>query len=293
MTTAVGKCLGSELMAKPKSINWMMGMPTIMPKVRRSRFSWINSLSRIPSQREKEKRFTASPLEWVLTALHHIDEGILQRRRNGGHLQGGGLEKRFQTGLQPALVLAADMQGGTEAGHEVDARQLAHAFGQPLEVVPADLPGMQFLARHDFLGRTRGQQDAVADIGQPMAAFRLIHVVGGNEYRDAGGREAVDFLPEVAPGLGIDARGGLVEEEQLWSMQEAGSQGETLLPAAGESAGKLIATAGEAQFLQGMGNCRLAVRHTEHARDEVQVFANGEIVPEGELLRHVADRTSV
>ncbi len=33
----------------------MTGMPTIMPNVSRSRFSWMNSLPTMPSQRENEK----------------------------------------------------------------------------------------------------------------------------------------------------------------------------------------------------------------------------------------------
>lgn len=84
MTTAVGRCLGSELMAKPNSSSCRIGTPMIMPKVSRSRLSWMNSLIRMPSQRENEKRleslFIVSPLELVRTALHQMNEGIFKRR---------------------------------------------------------------------------------------------------------------------------------------------------------------------------------------------------------------------
>ena len=38
-SSIVGMCFGSELIAKPKRTSWMIGMPTIMPNVSRSRFS--------------------------------------------------------------------------------------------------------------------------------------------------------------------------------------------------------------------------------------------------------------
>jgi len=44
ISTKVGRWRGSALMAKPKSINWTIGRPIIMPKVTRSRRIWMNSL---------------------------------------------------------------------------------------------------------------------------------------------------------------------------------------------------------------------------------------------------------
>ena len=57
----VGRCFGSELIAKPNSTSWMIGMPTIIPNVSRSRFNWMNSLPTMPSQRENEKNPLMAP----------------------------------------------------------------------------------------------------------------------------------------------------------------------------------------------------------------------------------------
>src|ERR1035437_4663195 len=123
-------------------------MPTIMPKVNRSRFSWMNSLSRMPSQREKEKEYpfiASPPLKLILAALHEVNEGILQRGRNEGHLQVGALKSRIQTGFQGSLVLSANVQRGTEAGHQIDTGQQAQTFAQALQALAADFAGMQLL----------------------------------------------------------------------------------------------------------------------------------------------------
>src|SRR5258706_385687 len=50
-STAVGRCFGSELIANPKRISCITGMPMIMPKVSRSRLSWMNSFSMMRRQR--------------------------------------------------------------------------------------------------------------------------------------------------------------------------------------------------------------------------------------------------
>ena len=53
-STAVGRCLGSELMAKPNRMSCISGMPIIIPKVSRSRRIWTNSLTTIAQNRAGE-----------------------------------------------------------------------------------------------------------------------------------------------------------------------------------------------------------------------------------------------
>src|SRR3970040_217253 len=72
-------------------------------------------------------------------------------------------------------------------------------------------------------------------------------------------------------------------------MENAGSQRKPLLPAARERAGKLILSFQKMQVLQSCFNGALAVLHALHARDELQVLAYGEVFPQREALRHVAD----
>ena len=73
-----------------------------------------------------------------------------------------------------------------------------------------------------------------------MAAFGLVHVMGGDQHGEAAFGEPVDFVPKIAPRLGIDAGGGFVEQQQRGVGQGAGAERETLLPAARKLAGELI-----------------------------------------------------
>src|SRR5258705_3737415 len=103
-------------------------------------------------------------------------------------------------------------------------------------------------------------------------------------------RELVDVVPELAPRSRVDARGGLVEEEEPGLVDEAGGEREALLPAAGERAGELVLARREAEALEGLAHVPLAVRDLVHARHEVEVLLDGEVLVEAELLRHVAHR---
>ena len=122
-----------------------------------------------------------------------------------------------------------------------------------------------------------------------MAALRLVHVVRADEHRDAARGEAVQLVPEVAPGLRIDAGGRLVEQQQLRLVQQAGGEREALLPAAGELAGELLRAIGETELREGRFDAGPDIVHRVHPRDEAQVLADRQVLPQREALRHVAD----
>src|SRR3954447_11083026 len=63
------------------------------------------------------------------------------------------------------------------------------------------------------------QQHAIGDVSDLVAALGLVHVMGGDQHGEPVGRERVDLVPELTPRLGIDARGRLVEQEQLRTRQ--------------------------------------------------------------------------
>ena len=65
-----------------------------------------------------------------------------------------------------------------------------------------------------------------------MTALGLVHVVGRDQHGEAVGRERMDLVPELAARLGVDARGRLVEQQQLGIGQRAGAERQALLPAA-------------------------------------------------------------
>ena len=124
-----------------------------------------------------------------------------------------------------------------------------------------------------------------------MAALGLVHVVGADEHGHAVGGEPVDLVPELAPGLGVDSGGGLVEQQQLGLVQDRGGQRQALLPAAGQAAGELALAVGEAQPIDCLGYPPAASVHGIEAADEVEVLPDREILVEAEALRHVADLT--
>ena len=74
------------MIANPNSTSWMIGMPTIIPNVSRSRFSWMNSLPTMPSQRENEKTSlmasatATSSADFSARLLHQMDEHVLETR---------------------------------------------------------------------------------------------------------------------------------------------------------------------------------------------------------------------
>ena len=122
-----------------------------------------------------------------------------------------------------------------------------------------------------------------------MAALGLVHVVGGDEHGDAFGGELVDLVPELAPRLGIDAGGRLVEQQQLRLRQDAGAERQPLLPAARQLAGELVGASREPEPPDGLGRRPPRVRHAIDARHEFEILADRQVVVEAEALRHVAD----
>src|ERR1019366_5852995 len=80
------------------------------------------------------------------------------------------------------------------------------------------------------LGRAaRGDQLAVENEREAVALLGLVHVVRRAEDRHpACGRELVNQVPEEAPALRVDAAGRLVEEEELWLVEEGRRESDAL-----------------------------------------------------------------
>ena len=60
-----------------------------------------------------------------------------------------------------------------------------------------------------------GDEVALADQQQPVAAAGLVHHVAGHEQRRAGRGQRVELLPQVVAQHRVLADGRLVEDEQL------------------------------------------------------------------------------
>ena len=124
-------------------------------------------------------------------------------------------------------------------------------LGERLQVGPAHRVGAQVRLRDHLVDGALRQQLAVGDVGDLVAALGLVHVVGGDQHGHALGGELVDLAPELAPRLGVDAGGRLVEQQQLGLGQDAGAERQALLPAAGQLARQLPLAPLQAQPLDG------------------------------------------
>src|SRR6266550_1629253 len=72
-------------------------------------------------------------------------------------------------------------------------------------------------------------------------------------------------------------------------MNETGGERETLFPSTGKVPRQLFLPFGEPEFLGAFPHCLPAVLHPVHARDEIEILFNAQILPETESLRHVTD----
>ena len=81
MTTAAGSAFGSLLIAKPNSMSWISGTPSIIAKVMRSRRIWMNSLARSARRRRSDKGEVMpccpckSAMNWMKTSSRLVSAG--------------------------------------------------------------------------------------------------------------------------------------------------------------------------------------------------------------------------
>src|SRR5712671_6979928 len=99
----------------------------------------------------------------------------------------------------------------------------------------------------------------------------------------------MNFVPEFAPRLRIDASGRLVEQQQLRPRQRAGPEREPLLPAARERSRDLLSASFKTKSRTHVASGPRRIADAVDARNELEVLAHREILIEAEALRHVAD----
>ena len=180
------------------------------------------------------------PCAWRAALAHQVDEHVLQRRLDLGPAIGVaavGLDRR----LERRAVGAADVQRLAERRGHLDARACRQLAAQPVGARPLRLEGDQAAVGDHLVAGAAGDQLAVEDIGDLVAALGLVHVVGRDQHGHALVGEPVDLVPEVAARLRIDAGGRLVEQQQPGLVHHRGGQREALLPAARQLAGQLLA----------------------------------------------------
>src|SRR5262245_13463413 len=116
----------------------------------------------------------------------------------------------------------------------------------------ADLGTGLAVAAH-VLGRAGGDDPPGGEDGHPVRQrLRLVHVVRGQENSLAEIAEPPDHLPGLAPGQGVEARGRLVEEEELGIADQGEGDVEAPLLPAGQGRGPGIRLLSEPDQVHGL-----------------------------------------
>src|SRR5712692_678834 len=136
-----------------------------------------------------------------------------------------------------------------------------------------------------------GDELAEINVGDVAAALGFIHVVSGYEKRDAMTGKLEEKVPKLTARDGVDAGGGLIEEKQFRLVQHGAAESEALLPATGKLRCQAIQIGREAVELDDFVDTALQARGFQAVDTsvELQVFRDGQVVVEAEILRHIAD----
>ena len=78
----------------------------------------------------------------------------------------------------------------------------------------------------------------------------LVHVLGREQHGDALGVEVLQVLPDRQAALGVEAGGGLVQEEDVWTVHERPGQVDAPPHAAGVRPDLAAANAGQPHELE-------------------------------------------
>src|SRR4030095_15431737 len=158
-----------------------------------------------------------------------------------------------------------------------------------MQVRPAYRPRRQMGLCNDLGHTAMCEQSPVGDVRETVAAFSLVHVMGCDEKRQAFGGQLVDLLPKLAARLRVHAGSRLVEQQQLRLMNQAGRQGQALLPTTRELPRELLPPLRKTETLEAALYGLTPVPHREHARHEVEVLRDAQVLIKAEPLGHVAD----
>src|SRR5882724_4386835 len=147
------------------------------------------------------------------------------------------------------------------------------------------------IAVHNILRRVDGKDLSVLDEGDAFTEVGLVHIGRGDQDGDTLLLQPLQHIPELLAGYGVDARGGLIQEQHFRLMHQGAAEGELLFHPPGELAGAprlerldLLVDVPDEIIV-------LSHRRSEQGREEIQVLPDGEILVQGEASRHIAYAT--
>lgn len=174
----------------------------------------------------------------------------------------------------------------------IDLKLIANAFGQRLRVarfeqndVAADLAGQRFR-------RAERYQIAFIQDGETIAALGFFHQVSGDNHGDMLLiPENRQILPKVAPGAGIEARRGLVEQQYFRMMEQAFGEFDAALHASGESFHKIGGTVEQPHPSEDFIDARFEFDSAEAVKVSLmpEIFVGSELRVDALRLKDYAD----
>ena len=141
------------------------------------------------------------------------------------------------------------------------------------------------------LRRVERQQLALVQQRDAIEALGFVHVGRADDHGDALRHHVVHDQPQVAARDRVDAKGRLVEQQDLRLVDQRTRQAELLLHAARQLAGQPVLERRKiGKFKQALHARRtLGLRHLVQVGVEVQVLEHRHVGVQAEALRHVGD----
>src|SRR5262245_24128225 len=194
------------------------------------------------------------------------------------------------------FVVDQRVDGTAEDRSRTHERQFTRAAERGGDVFRGDFEPLRAWLLHvgkftQSVWRPAGTISSVVEVHAGRAPLCAVHVVGGHEKREALAAQSEKQNPQIATGHRINARRGLVKVNNLRVVEHGATERETLLPSAGELAGKPVFVWLDGIALHGFFDFLLSFRVFEavNLRVKAQVLEHREVVIEGELLAHIAD----
>src|SRR5229473_5066398 len=221
----------------PRTTIWSRGITKEKKSVEGSRRTCRVSLKK--TARKPRKRSDTGRLRFRLVLVGQLDENIFKARSKRANFADGDsvFEKLLAQIVEVEMLFHQRVNGLAENRGAANAGEL-----------PGEAQGAGDLGRGDFdahgavrlhvrqfterIGSAVGDEAAVIDVGDVAAALGFVHVVRGDEKRDAVAGEFEEEVPELAAGDRVDAGSGLIEEQELRFVQHGAAEGQTLLPPA-------------------------------------------------------------
>src|SRR5260370_15451380 len=149
------------------------------------------------------------------------------------------------------MVLDERVDGLTENGGAADAGEVTRESERARDFRSGDFDAQRAgrLNVREFtqrIGRAVGDELSVINVGDVAAALGLVHVMGGDEKRDAMAGKLEEEIPKLAARHRLDPGGGLVREKKGRLVRQGAAEAQALLAAAGELRGPAVRLSCEA-----------------------------------------------